>query len=210
MKGRVIRFEGSAHAQADRLLPWWVNGTLADDERAQVERHLEECPACRREAAWLRALQEEYPGDEPVAVDAPRAMRRLRRRIAAGAAVLPVPPIPARRQRGRWLAWLAAVEAVLILGFGASLFHQQHATYHTLGAPAARASLLVVMFDPRISEAQLRQLLRAGDARIVDGPTTAGAYLLRVPGAHVDAARKALRGSPEVTMVESLEADGQP
>ena len=210
MKGRIIRFEGSAHAQTDRLLPWWVNGTLAGDERVQVERHLAECPACRREAAWLRALQQAYPGDEPVAVDAPRRMRRLHRRITTGAAASLAPPVSLWRQRGRRLAWLAAVEAVLILGLGAALFQQQRATYHTLGAPSSNASLLVVTFDPHISEARLRQLLRAGDARIVDGPTAAGAYLLRVPGARIDAARRVLHDSPEVTMVESLEADGQP
>ena len=28
MSGRVLKFEGSVHAEADRLLPWWVNGTL--------------------------------------------------------------------------------------------------------------------------------------------------------------------------------------
>ncbi|MBD8879979.1 zf-HC2 domain-containing protein [Rhodanobacter sp. 7MK24] len=210
MKGRVIRFEGSTHAQSDRLLPWWVNGTLADGDRAQVERHLAECATCRREAAWLRALQEEYPGDESVAFNAPRVMRRLRRRITTGASVMPIPPVSVWRQRGRRLAWLAAAEAVLILGLGAVAFRQQHATYHTLGAPSVRASVLVVAFDPRISEARLRQLLRAGDARIVDGPTAAGAYLLRVPDAHIDAARRMLRDSPEVTMVEGLEADGQP
>lgn len=210
MKGRIIRFEGSIHAQADRLLPWLVNGTLAGDDRVQVERHLAECAACRSEAAWLHALQEEYPGDEAVAADAPRALHRLRRRIAAGAMAIPAPPVSTWRQRGRRLAWLAAVEAVLILGLGATLFRQENTMYHTLGAPSAKASVLVVMFDPHISEARLRQLLRAGDARIVDGPTATGAYLLRVPDARIDAARKVLRGSPEVTMVESLEADGQP
>lgn len=210
MKGHVIRFEGSAHGQVDRLLPWWVNGSLSGDDRAQVERHLAECAACRREAAWLRALQEEYPGGESVAVDTPRMMRRLRRRITMGATVTSMPPASVWRQRGRRLIWLAATEAVLILGLGAVAFRQQHAAYHTLGASSARASVLVVAFDPRISEARLRQLLRAGDARIVDGPTAAGAYLLRVPDARVDAARRMLHGSPEVTMVESLETDGQP
>jgi hypothetical protein len=37
------------------------------------------------------------------------------------------------------------------------------------------------MFRPDVSEQQLRSMLLTHDARIVDGPTVAGAYILRVP-----------------------------
>lgn len=210
MKGSVIRFEGSAHAQAERLLPWWINGTLAGDERVQVEQHLAECAACQHEAAWLRTLQDEFSGDETAAVDAPHAMRRLCRRIATEAAARPVPTVSAWRRYGRRLAWLAAVQAVLILGLAVGLLHERRATYHTLGAPADQTALLVVTFDPQLSEARLRQLLLAGDARIVGGPTAAGAYLLRVPDVRAAAVRRMLHDSAGVTMVESLDAGAQP
>ena len=36
MSGRVLPFEGSAHDEAQRLLPWLVNGRLEDRERAVV------------------------------------------------------------------------------------------------------------------------------------------------------------------------------
>ncbi len=39
------------------LLPWYANQTLDDDARADVERHLDQCPACRRRVENLRALQ---------------------------------------------------------------------------------------------------------------------------------------------------------
>ena len=53
MSGRVLRFEGSAHTEAQRLLPWFVNGTLKDEELALIERHLAkpECQAGPRIAA---------------------------------------------------------------------------------------------------------------------------------------------------------------
>jgi hypothetical protein len=36
------------------LLPWFVNGTLSEEERRKVERHLEVCPLCRDS---LKALE---------------------------------------------------------------------------------------------------------------------------------------------------------
>lgn len=210
MNGRIIKFEGSVHAKADRLLPWWVNGTLAEAERLQVELHLAECASCRREAAWLRALQEEYPDHQPAADDTPHPMRRLRRRIASEERAMSPPSHAVWYRRGRRLVWLAAAQAALVLGLGVALWHEQHPAYHTLGVQADKGSLLVVVFDPRISEAQLRQLVRAGDARIVGGPTAAGAYLLRVPDARANAVRRMLHDSNGVTMVENLEAGGNP
>ena len=210
MKGRILKFEGSVHAEVDRLLPWWVNGTLAGPERMQVEQHLAGCMPCRREAAWLRMLQDGYPDDTPAAGGAPHAMRRLRRRLAARGMPAHAPSAASWRRRSRKLAWLAAVQAVLILGLGAALLRDRQPAYHTLGAAPGKTALLVVGFDPRISEARLRALLRAHDARIVGGPTAAGAYLLRVPDERADAVRKALHDSGEVTLVESLGAGGTP
>ncbi|GLQ45339.1 hypothetical protein GCM10007862_03900 [Dyella lipolytica] len=210
MNGRIIKFEGSVHAEADRLLPWWVNGTLPEDERIQVEQHLTECAQCQREASWLRTLQDEYIGNEATSGDVAPTMHRLRRRMKAENAktVLPSPSPSVWMRHGRRLAWLAAAQAALILVLGVALFQNRQPVYHTLSAPSSGGALLVVVFDPHISEAQLRQLVRASDARIVGGPTEAGAYLLRVPGERASAAQKMLHGSTEVTMVENLEAGG--
>jgi len=210
MNGRIIKFEGSVHAEADRLLPWWVNGTLAEAERLQVEQHLAECMQCQREVAWLRTLQDEYIGDKPASGAVSHTTRRLRRRMETESAksVLPSTSSSVWKRRGRRLSWLVAAQAALILVLGVALFHDRHPAYHTLSAPAVKGSLLVVVFDPRISEAQLRQLVRAGDARIVGGPTAAGAYLLRVPDERAITVRKMLHDSSEVTMVENLEAGG--
>jgi putative zinc finger protein/fervidolysin-like protein len=210
MNGRIIKFEGSVHAEADRLLPWWVNGTLPEDERIQVEQHVTECAQCQREAAWLRMLQDEYTGDEVATGNVTQTMPRLRRRMKAEHAKTVLPsPFPSRwMHRGRRLAWLAAAQAALILVLGVALYQHRQPVYHTLSAPSGGGSLLVVVFDPHISEAQLRQLVRASDARIVGGPTETGAYLLKVPGERASTAQKMLHDSPEVTMVENLEAGG--
>ena len=38
------------------LLPWYLNGTLRDDERRQVDQHLSSCAACRAELDELAQL----------------------------------------------------------------------------------------------------------------------------------------------------------
>lgn len=207
MNGRVIKFEGSVHAQADRLLPWYVNDTLDDDERRQVEQHLVECTHCQQEAAWLREVQEDFAAQaeqDDVSPKLQHLHRRMERRRRPSSLSF------VWRRRERRLAWLAALQATVILGLGIALLGQPHAPYRTLSAPADKGALLVVVFNAQTREAQMRSLVRASGARIVGGPTAQGAYVLRVPDAHETTARKMLATSPQVTLVEDLSSGGNP
>lgn len=200
MSGRVLRFEGSAHTEADRLLPWLANGTLEGDELERVRAHLDECAACRRELDWLRSLQSACAGE--ALPEAPsRAPRRLRRRVATHG--------KRWHDRPRWQGWLIVAQAAVMLLMGLALWRHDARptpTYHTLAAPTAARDRLVVVFDPALSEAHMRRLLQACDARVVDGPTAAGAWILSVPATRATAVREALRAAPGVTLVERLDA----
>ena len=70
--------------------------------------------------------------------------------------------------------------------------------------PPAPAGNLVIAFDPHLDEARLRSLLLASQARIVDGPNEAGAYVLAVAPARLPMVRDALRAAPGVTLVAAL------
>ncbi|GLQ94988.1 zf-HC2 domain-containing protein [Dyella acidisoli] len=207
MNGRVIKFEGSVHAEADRLLPWYVNGTLEEDERSEVERHLVECAECQHEVAWLRTVQEQFV-EQADKDDVSPKMRHLYRRVAKRRGASSTSSLWHRREKR--LAWLAALQVAIILGLSVVVFHQQQNTYRTLSAPGNQDALLVVMFDPHTREAQMRELVRASHARIVGGPTEEGAYVLRVPETASAATRKLLLSSPQVTLVEDLSSGGHP
>ncbi|WP_266171759.1 zf-HC2 domain-containing protein [Dyella subtropica] len=211
MSGRVLRFGGTAHAEAERLLPWLVNGTLQGDERSQVEQHLADCVQCQRDVALLRSLQwacRDGGVDEVDASQADQSMQRLRRCIDAerhGRSVVPPRRWGVRRA---WLHGAIAAQAVLIFALALGWFQASApATYRTLGAASLPTARLVVVFDPRLSEMQMRRLIRASDARIVDGPTDTGAYVLSVPASRSEAVREALRAASGVTLVEHLDDD---
>lgn len=207
MNGRVIRFEGSVHAEADRLLPWYVNDTLDEDERRQVDQHLVECLHCQQEVAWLRNVREEFAAQAEQDDVSPK-MQHLHRRMRNPRRASPTSPVWQRRERR--LAWLVALQAAVILGLGIGLLSQQHVPYRTLSAPGDKGALLIVVFNAQAREAQMRELVRASGARIVGGPTAQGAYVLRVPDAREASARKLLAASPQVALVEDLSAGGNP
>jgi hypothetical protein len=84
-------------------------------------------------------------------------------------------------------------------------------TFHTLGSAGGAASgQAIVLFRPDATEQQMRALLAAQGARVVDGPTAAGAYVLRVDGRSPAKAIGALRQSAEVVLAEPLASDGRP
>jgi hypothetical protein len=101
-----------------------------------------------------------------------------------------------------------ATQSAAILALGALLaFDVKPTVYRGLSATDTRGATtgsVVVVFNPRTSEAELRRMLRAAGARVVDGPTEAGAYILDLPANMQAAALKALRAEPEVVLAETL------
>lgn len=203
--GRIIPLNGEAHHELQLLLPWYVTGRLEPDERAQVEAHLETCGECQAELVLERRLRAEI-ADLPVEVD--EAWARMRERMPAER------PAPVRAARRRdWRSWAIAAQFVLLLAAGAALVapRVQPARYEALGAGAAPpAAAIVVIFRPDATEAAIRAGLAASGARLSDGPTAAGAYVLRVPEARREAALAALRGDGAVVLAQPIDAAESP
>ena len=210
------------HQEAWELLPWYVNGTLESDERQAVEVHLERCPLCRSELAASRDLAFAVRATEesPQAVDL--RLERLLDRLGPPAAAQSAQPRAARRHRGdplrpavRWvLALQAAALLVLTLGLGSLLARQPPgptaAGFRTLAAapveavPPVHAPTVRAVFSPTASEAELRHLLLAVEARLIDGPSAAGVYTLQLVGEAPEAALERLRAAPLVELAEAV------
>jgi hypothetical protein len=65
---------------------------------------------------------------------------------------------------------------------------------------------VIVVFRPDVRESEMRRLLKGSEARLVDGPTAANAYVLRVPQAERAAALSQLRNDAAVVLAEPLDA----
>jgi anti-sigma factor RsiW len=223
----------SDHERAQELLAWWVNGTLDEGERREVEDHLEDCALCRRDEAHCRALAARVRAAEEVApVPHPARPERLLARAARRSGRLRLPagllatPMPVR-----WaLVAQTALVVVLIgaLGWrstGGSAAPQgapievSGAPFRTLAdpqPPPSRAASLRVVFAAGTPEQELRRIVLALGAEIVAGPTPLGAYTLALPtGAGADplaVVLEDLRSLPAVRFAEpvrsGIERDG--
>ena len=214
MSGQILHFDDTEHRIADSLLPWFVNGTLGDDERASVDRHLRECARCRREVEALRQLQA-FCRSAPASIDATPGPRNLKHRASAASGRGSIGPWLQRflehwRRTPRWTRWVIAGElavAVALTAFVGGLDRESSAPYRTLGAsPTSPSGTIAVVFMPDIAEAEMRRILQAAGARIVDGPTSTDAYVLQVPIGHRPDALVTLRSEPAVVFAEPLSA----
>ncbi len=212
MSERLRQLDPAAHKVADVLLPWFVNGTLNEDELAFVGKHVAACASCQREVEWLRELHAAcVAGAQEPSLS--NAFQHLRRQLDR-----PSPPLGAVAWlRGQWARvaaaprWAMAVQLAVIVALGAALLgdHDGAAGYKTLGASNAATPVtgsLVAVFDPATTESDLRRILRRIGARVVDGPTQANAYVLDVPSAGRDRALAALRSERAVRLVERLDS----
>ena len=105
----------------------------------------------------------------------------------------------------------AQLAALAILGTLLAGNAGDEPSYRTLGAearPLPAGEAIAVMFDPTITEAELRRVVSGIGARIVDGPTTTHAFVLEVPASHSSTALEKLRADPNVRLAEPLGARG--
>lgn len=198
--------DAEAHGEVAQLLPWFVNGTLSDDEHSRVERHVHECLSCYSMLQHERQLHELVRGQSTDSIPAEQSFERLIQRIDG----------PGRESRGRYEARLgraarfvpAAAAAVVVLAVGALVWVGMGGSatgpgsYATATSSAAEAGVRVdVVFAESLSAAERRALLDEIGATIVAGPTDVGRYTIRVDGVSTDAQLTAV--------IERLRSDGR-
>lgn len=192
------------HDELSELLPWFVTGRLSAEETARVEAHLADCAECQAEVAFEKRLTSEVAR---LPIDVERGWAQMRGRIEAND---DAPPARNGGGRATWLGWGLAATFAIVAGVSWLPQTQTQApapAYAALGAAAAAdaSGNVVVVFHPDTTERQLRAVLKAGEARIVDGPTAAGGYVLHVAEARKAAALKVLRAQDRVVLAEPIE-----
>lgn len=122
---------------------------------------------------------------------------------------------------GGWRNWALAAQCAVIAGLGVLLWPAdggQDGAYRALGSGTAALPALapapapdvVVMFQPDAQAGHMQRVLQASGARIVDGPTVTGAYLIDVDAARMPQLLATLRADPAVRLAEPLGAGAGP
>jgi len=218
------------HRACRERLPWFVAGTLGDEEAAEVRRHLECCADCRADLDDCRDLADRVAREAasaPIAHPArlTRLLARLEgddhRRQSAGAARRAPGRLRAALRRtpsaARWMlvgqAAALAVLTVLLARSGGFEAAPPQAAFRTLASPrdAPVARRVRVVFAPETPEAEIRSLLLGLRAELVAGPSSLGAYTLAfepaAAGEPGDAELVLLRADPRVRLAEPIGSD---
>lgn len=192
-----------AHAQAQLLLPWRVNGTLEAGEAALFDAHLETCAECRADFEANLALREKYatlPLEPQSAVRQP-----IRARQASKIASASRFGFLGRASRS-WAVPAAVAAAAAVVVFLALPSDGQKDDYHLLASDAgARHGNAIVLFAPDTAERDLRAALNRAGAKLVDGPTASGAYVVELSASQRAAALEHLRASRHVVLAEPID-----
>jgi anti-sigma factor RsiW len=205
---RIIPFRRDVHHEAQLLLPWYAKGRLDAEDRELVEAHLAVCSECAAELDLERQFAVELA---ELPLDADRGWERLRGRLDERTPRGERPTARRRRRFAEFGAIAAAICLAAVLSV-ATFRSLETSRYRTLGAPQSgvMAPAMIVLFRPETSEADLRRILVEADARLVDGPTAAGAYVVRAPTGRQGASLAVLRRQPQVVMAQPIDAATRP
>ena len=208
----------------DELLPFYVNGTLEESDRAWVDEYLREHPKSAAELQWYRTLQDTMQGDAPAVsaeVGLDKVMARIRgERAPARAAAKATEPSFGERVRG-WLAALApqpllrpalAGALAVVVVQGVVIANLATSGDDSSEIRAARPTVveagpfLKVNFKADAREADIRMLLVEINGSLAGGPGQLGDWYVRIPEARIAAAADQVKASPIVDGVARVDA----
>jgi hypothetical protein len=183
--------EGLCPEGMDLVLPWYVNGTLEEDERKNVERHLLECPVCRQELDAIRNEREKYhhavAEDMAIPRTFPKLIAKIEKEEKRGVWQRFSSFIPSPRLRPAFGTALIAIQFLVILCligiFAMNPWGTGERLYRTLSGPVTsvgKGPRLTILFQEGAREKTIRDLLLEMNGTIVSGPTPMGVYTVEL------------------------------
>ncbi len=161
------------------LLPWYVNGTLSEAERSEVEALLERSNTARKELEFFQELSKQVK-EEPVGKVSELGWRRLQRDIQT---------LSRDAASGWWKRGLA-VAATLILALQIGILVERPDTRvdtRLLGQGAATSPLqgthwrLQIEFHKESDWREISDLIYRLRGTIIDGPSAIGLLHVAIP-----------------------------
>jgi hypothetical protein len=202
------------HEEISALLPWYVNGTIAEFDRRRVELHLRACSTCREDLEQERRVYQQMAAEIGVEYMPRPSLKRLQAKLdSLDAPTLPADPPVERSNRRTVRGLLAASIAGIAIVLSLSAINRWmpfrptlQPDYYTVTTTAARPSDEVIraVFSPTVTLIELQGILDEAQLRIISGPTEAGVYSLAATTTRpVDSSLAMLRRHPTVRFAES-------
>lgn len=201
------------HQDVWEVLPWFVNGSLEDQELEQVERHLAGCEECRHEASELQQLAKIMVGSGAPMVMPDEAFPELLSKIEEAERR---DSVPWGRWLGPFLRPVLVAGLVVIVMLAALLWRQSiprpPAAFQTLSdsvtAVESKGLRVRMVFSSEVDEGTLRSLLLEVEGQIIGGPSPYGVYTVELPAEEDPVVRARLleeiRARREVEFLEPL------
>lgn len=187
----------------EELLPWYVNGSLGNEDRAFVEAYLEQHPDARGELEWYRSLQRRVQENAP-AVPATIGLAKAMRLIQGDRPTLSERIAGYFGNMGLRPSYAIAGLAVLALQGGVILNLLGDARENDEEIRALRSvrvdegPMLKISFAPDAKETDIRMLVVQLRGELAGGPGQLGDYYLRVPAGSEAAALARAHAAPIV------------
>lgn len=200
--------ETHSHDEIEKLLPWFVNGTLDEERQRAVREHLQSCPQCSAAYAWACRERAAIYTEQQAVPDVAASLARMMARIE------PAAPRKTASFLSRllslytgkpWVPLAFAVQAVLVVALGLGVFMQTDVRqYVALGNADTGKMKIAIVFRPDTTVQRMQDILRAVNANIVAGPTVTFAYVVEVPASEEVSALRHFKLAPEISLVQSL------
>jgi anti-sigma factor RsiW len=185
----------------DDLLDY-VRGAASPALAERIEATMARDPAFKAEIALMRGLKPALEGADTGPSSAEFGWRRLEAEIRRDGAQPRGAPLLRQVAILRVAAVLLVIVGLGQAGYIASLLNTgEEPTYHT-ATKATEAYALGIAFAPEATAAEIGQLLRDADARVIDGPSALGLYRVAFGSAEALEGGQALfQASPLITLV---------
>ncbi|ABM33156.1 zf-HC2 domain-containing protein [Paracidovorax citrulli] len=205
-----------SHLLTQELLPWIVNGTATDEQRAAAAGHLAACPDCQAELALQERIQAGLQLQPAAALpDCDAGLQRLMQRIDLDALCdQPAPQAVPQPRRHGWstyaLAAVALLQTAALALVGYRMADQESSPYRMFSSPqptpdaatGAQGTIRAVP-DERLTLAAWNAALAGSGLQVVGGPNAMGAYTLApLPGTSGTQALEQLRATAGMRLVE--------
>jgi len=173
----------------NELLPFYVNGSLSDDETSAVEAALASEPTLATEVTALRLIRDEMQADDNIVSPGEFGLARLMRDIEK---------TPAPVRRGGLMSYLAvaAVAAFASVAVASLLTGPQNTAEYTLAGAGTDQSHILVGFAEGVSVADISAALATSGLEITGGPSALNLFTLGLQDeGDLSAALETLRAS---------------